>query len=129
MRKFYKAAVKAIVPPPAGAGVHTHVDPVSGMIIMSNVAPLGRTALRGRQESVPAQPRGAADAFPQVSAQRQRQMDDDRRAILQEELAHERQALAAASGQRAAGDVLARHMANVAALQRELEAVAGRHNN
>jgi hypothetical protein len=47
-------------------------------------------------------------------------MDADRRAILENELNEERGALAAASSGHAAGDVRARHAANIAALQREL---------
>lgn len=136
MRSFYGTTAKAAFAlallaavSPAGAGVHTYVDPVSGMIVMSNVAPPGRTASAPRQANGQAAPGGDAGAFPRVSARRQREMDGDRRAILQEELTHERRALAAAADARAARDVQARHAANVAALERELAAVGGKLDN
>ncbi|MFC3457517.1 MULTISPECIES: hypothetical protein [Massilia] len=119
------ASVLAGAPGPACAGVHAHVDPVSGMVVLSNIAPTGRTAAPAPRRGQAGEA-GAPIAFPRVSAQRQREMDGDRRAILQEELTHERRALAAASAARAASDVLVRHAANVAALQRELAAVTGK---
>ena len=115
-----------LAPGGAAAGVFTHVDPVSGMIVMSNVARAG-TSRPAAQVGAPA-PRlrpGAAPDFPRISAQRQRSLDGERRAILEDELRQEQRALAAASSTRAAGEVRARHAANVAALQRELGALAG----
>lgn len=119
------ACALALVHCAAGAGVFRHVDPVSGMVVLSNRPPAQAAAPAVAQD----RPRTAARAFPHVSPVRQRQMDGDRRAILQDELDHERRAHAAASASRAAREVLARHTANIAALQRELAALAGTPTN
>lgn len=107
----------ALVIVPAHAAVYSHVDPVSGMTIVNNVPPdaIGKTA----QRAMPV----VRSTFPSISPQRQRQMDGSRRAILEDELAGEQQALDVAVARRAAADVLARHMANLAALRRELATV------
>ncbi|WP_332848614.1 hypothetical protein [Massilia sp. S19_KUP03_FR1] len=103
----------------ACAGVYEHVDPVSGMTILNNVAPTARQLALAAPAAAPATP-AAAQAFPRVSSALQNQRDGARRDILASELETERQALASATATRAASDVLARHTANVAALQREL---------
>lgn len=106
----------------AGGEVYTHVDRVSGMVVLSNVPP---PASMAPAHVVQDKARAAPAAFTRVTPARQREMDADRRAILEDELNEERRALAAASGARAAREVLTRHAANIAALQRELARVAG----
>jgi len=115
----------AAMPGLGNAGVHRHVDPVSGMVVINNIPPAAQAAPPAAQPAVSAQ----SPSFPSISAKRQQQMDAERRAILQEELGEEQRALAAASARRAASDVLARHIANVASLQRELAGLAGKSNN
>jgi hypothetical protein len=107
------------VPCWAGGAVYAHVDPVSGMVVLNNVPPGARAA--PAQAHIPDRnSRALLAAFARVSPARQREMDADRRAILENELNEERRALAVASAGHAAGDVRARHAANIAALQREL---------
>jgi hypothetical protein len=110
----------------AGGEVYSHIDRVSGMVVLNNVPPPARSAAGpapGR--ALGARAKATSTAFPSVSPVRQRELDVDRRAILQDELNEEQRSLAAASGARAARDVLARHAANIAALQRELARLAG----
>ena len=125
-RRMLVAGALALCAGAAWAGVFRHVDPVSGMVVLSNVPASVRTPV-----PAPAQAGGrvAGEAFPKVSSERQRQMDEERRTILQDELKEERRAHAAAAASRATGEVLARHAANIAALQRELSAVAGKRTN
>jgi hypothetical protein len=116
----------AAAPCRAGGEVYSHIDRVSGMVVLNNVPPPARSAAApapGRAIGAKAQATSAD--FPSVSPVRQRELDVDRRAILQDELNEEQRSLAAASGARAARDVLARHAANIAALQRELARLAG----
>jgi hypothetical protein len=114
----------ATAPCLAGGDVYVHVDKVSGMVVVNNIPPaapaaqLPTRAFQGKAQATPA-------GFARVSAARQRDMDADRRAILEQELDEERHALAGAHAAHAASDVLARHVANVAALQRELARLAG----
>lgn len=112
----------ATVPCRAGGEVYRHVDPVSGMVVLNNVPPPETAApvraVQGKAQATPA-------SFARISAARQRELDADRRAILEDELNEEQRALTAASAGHAARDVLQRHAANVAALQRELARLAG----
>ena len=124
MKQYSAAAavVLMLLQGAAQAGIYTHVDPVSGMTVMSNVA---RSAPSATIRTVAApRPASAAPAdFPRVSKDRQRELDGGRRSILDNELAAEQQALAAAAASRAEQSVLQRHQANVAALRRELQAM------
>lgn len=106
----------------AQAGIFTHVDPVSGMTVMSNVA-RSSPAAAVKTVAAPRAAGAAAADFPRVSKERQSELDGGRRSILDNELAAEQQALAAAAARRAEQSVLHRHQANVAALQRELQAM------
>lgn len=114
----------AAAPCRASGEVYRHVDPVSGMVVLNNVpptaspAPAAGRAAEGKAQATPA-------SFARISAARQRELDSDRRAILEDELKEEQRALSAASAGHAARDVLQRHTANVAALQRELARLAG----
>jgi hypothetical protein len=65
----------------------------------------------------------AAASFPVISRARQSELDGGRRAILEDELQAERQALQAARARRAAAEILHRHDMNIAALTRELAAI------
>lgn len=114
------AALAALVlAPGVQAGIYSHVDPATGMTIFSNVAPVGPVpAARAGTAS-----RAAPAGFPHVSAERQRELDGGRRAILQAELSSEQQALASAAAAKAAAETLHRHQTNIAALQRELRAL------
>lgn len=117
----------------AQAGIYTHVDPKTGMTIISNVeqprAPALTPVAAAPGQSAPVtgaaqSARQAAPAdFPRISAERQRAFDGDRRAILLAELASEQAALGAALAARAAGDVTHRHQNNISSLQRELRAL------
>lgn len=102
-----------------GAAVYTHVDPVSGMTVVSNV-PDPKAASR-----TPAAPQSGVQgaAFPRVSSAQQKQMDGTRRDILQAELSNEQKALDAAAARRDAAEIVRRHVANVEALKRELAGV------
>lgn len=112
--------------PLAQAAVYSYTDPVSGMVVMSNVPPKGSAlqpaaTVSGQPRARPsAAPAAAPDAFPSVSAQRQKELDGGRKDILEAELAREKQAMRAALVQKAAADVIARHNANLSALTREL---------
>ncbi|MES2320128.1 MAG: hypothetical protein V4631_21840 [Pseudomonadota bacterium] len=115
-----------IAPACAQAAIFSHVDPGSGLTILSNVD-AGRAETVKKLAPTPTQAARAAAAatpadFPRVSAARQRERDGGRRAILMAELAGEQQALGTAAAARAQADVLHRHQANIAALQRELNA-------
>jgi hypothetical protein len=116
----------AAAPCRGGGEVYSHIDRVSGMVVLNNVPPRARPApapAPGR--AIGARAQATAAVFPSVSPLRQRELDVDRRAILQDELNEEQRSLAAASGGRATRDVLARHAANIAALRRELARLAG----
>lgn len=113
------------VPCQAGGDVYTHVDPVSGMVVLNNVPP-GARAVPASTHTPHWKPRAKLAAFARISPARQREIDADRRGILQNELSEERRVLAVASAGHAAGDVLARHAANIAALQRELTRLTGK---
>ncbi|MGV7209604.1 hypothetical protein ACLB1G_17305 [Oxalobacteraceae bacterium A2-2] len=65
----------------------------------------------------------AAASFPVISRAQQSELDGGRRAILEDELRAERQALQAARARQAAADILHRHDMNIAALTRELAAL------
>lgn len=107
----------------AQAAVFTFVEPRTGLVVLSNTRggaaqafPVPeQMALTKRQDLI------GADQFPRVSASRQWELDGGRRAILLEELKVEQQKLKLATIERAATDVLNRHAANIAALQRELQ--------
>lgn len=121
----------ALAASPAYAGVHRHVDPASGMEVLSNVAPptpapvaaaaLPATVRTGTQVAARTDP--AATGFPMVARERQSELDAGRRAILQDELLSEQKALQHARELRAAAEVLHRHRMNVEALTRELAGV------
>jgi hypothetical protein len=100
-------------------GVYAHVDPVSGMTILNNVPPEGREPASRPAPVAHAQMAG----FPRVTGARQRELDGGRRNILRTELSSEQQALSTAIAAQAAQDVVQRHVANIAALQRELAAM------
>ncbi len=110
-----------LAPPVAHSGIFTSVDPASGMTIVSNIPPARALIMNSvdgtKNRSVPA---SAPSAFPRVSVSRQRELDGGRRAVLQAELTRELRALKAAEVTRAQPEVLDRHQANVAALQREM---------
>ncbi|WP_432382449.1 hypothetical protein [Duganella sp. P38] len=78
----------ALLASPARADVHRHVDPASGMEVLSNVAP--------QTPPVAAAPAGVARAapavtgFPVLARERQRELDAGRRAILEDELLNEK---------------------------------------
>ncbi|SHH24649.1 hypothetical protein [Massilia sp. CF038] len=103
----------------AHAEVFKHVEAGSGLMVISNVPP--------KQTGQQAQPRvmqnDSPAAFPTVGKQRQKELDGGRRAILEQEMASEQQALQTARLQKAAADIIARHNANLAALTRELSGV------
>ncbi len=123
MRARVLAALLALGTTNGYAAIYARVDPVSGMTVLSNVP----AASRATAATVPAPPPAKAVAqpgdFPRVSAQRQKQMDGNRREILETELSNEQMALDAAAASRAATDIVQRHLANVAALKRELAGV------
>ena len=116
------AALLLLLQGAAQAGIYTHVDPVSGMTVMSNVPTAGQPGAIKTRPAAGAGDTAPAD-FPRVSRERQRERDGARRSILDNELEAEQQALAAAAARRAAQSVLNRHQANVAALRRELQAM------
>lgn len=103
----------------SAAAVYTHVDPVSGMTVVSNM-PDPKGAPRAPAAPLPG---GQAAAFPRVSGAQQKQMDGTRRAILQAELSNEQKALDAAAARRDVAEIVRRHVANVEALKRELAGV------
>ncbi|NHZ35295.1 hypothetical protein [Massilia rubra] len=108
--------------PPAQAEIHVRVDPASGVTVLSNVAPKPGLTTTPFSPSVPL--RGAtAASFPRVDPHTQQERDIDRRAILENELVSEQKALTAAREHGADDDARHRHIANLAALRRELRSI------
>lgn len=120
----------------AHAELYQRVDPVTGHVTITNVPPAGvrqppvsmtsDSVLPGRRPAgkspaPPAQSRAATN-FPRITAEQQRSRDTDRRQILTAELRVETAALAAAVGRKESADVLRRHKANIASLEREIAA-------
>lgn len=114
--------VVLLLPGAVQAGIYTHVDPDSGMTVISNIASGPATAAR-RSRMVTQAVRPAPADFPRMSKDRQRELDDGRRTILDTELAAEQQALSTAAARRAEAAVLHRHQTNIEALKRELKAM------
>lgn len=107
------------------ARIFKHVNPLTGSITYSNFP------LRGQEsEATPAPKkavqRNAAPAvatpasFPKVAAATQKERDSDRQKILNDELQSEQNALNDAIAKNASDDMIQRHKANIAALQREI---------
>jgi hypothetical protein len=127
--RFHRVLLRAGLLAFAGAsqaGVFTHVEPRTGLTIISNVAARPESGQRMVSSSLQTRARGMSTnvesgQFPRVSVQQQKELDGGRRSILLDELANERDALQAATARRAATDVLHRHESNIAALQRELQ--------
>ena len=118
---------------PAAAAVVTTHEAGTGVTIFSNVAARpasvvvtgGMHASHGRTSAqLRASNGGASTAttFPRVAAADQLVRDNDRKKILQDELATELQAVQDAAARGEAADVMHRHESNVAALRRELGA-------
>jgi hypothetical protein len=121
MKRILVPAVLALAAAHAGGAIHSRTGE-GGLVILSNIpAPDAPRAPRARPVRQVAAP--APAAFPRVGADEQRARDADRRAILQEELVAERQALDGARGRNAPPDQLRRHQHNIEALQRELASV------
>lgn len=114
-RALAAAAVLCAAMGSSTAGVYTHIDPVSGMTVVSNI-PAAKGEARAPAGAVSA---GQA-AFPRVSGEQQKQRDGTRRDILQAELSAEQQALDAARARQEVSEIVRRHVANVEALKREL---------
>ena len=114
-----------LIPASAQAAIFRHVDPGSGLTILSNVDAASAGAVKNVAPASVQAGKGATATpadFPRVSAARQQERDGGRRAILMAELASEQQSFGAAAAAHAQLDVLHRHQANIAALQRELDA-------
>lgn len=111
---------------PASAEIHVRVDPATGVTVLSNMPPRPGDITTPPPLAVPlraALRSTAAADFPRVDRQTQQARDIGRRAILENELASEQQALTAAREHAAGADVLHRHAANMAALRRELRSI------
>lgn len=94
--------------------------------IVINV-PTVPTALKAAKPVKATKPMTAARlraGFPFIGAERQKTLDQGRRDILLDELVREQRLLASANDTNAAPDVLHRHTLNIAALERELGALA-----
>ncbi|MET3133297.1 hypothetical protein AAKU55_003587 [Oxalobacteraceae bacterium GrIS 1.11] len=139
MKHFSAPILALLVCGGAHAAVFKYVDAATRIANYSNFRPRGYAA---RELLPPPPPRAkseprfkqephlkqvpdvvgsvGAQAFPRVDPQRQRAMDVDRKQIIGDELAAEQAALRLAMGRNAAPDVLGRHRADVAALEREL---------
>lgn len=119
----------------AGAEVFARIDPVTGHVTYTNMPPnsgIEQDALApttpGKVQQ-PARPKVASNVlsspvvervFPKVTPAEQRQRDVDRLSILHDELSSEKAAYAVAQTKKAGADVLSRHRANIASLEREL---------
>lgn len=114
----------------AKAEVYKKIDPTTGHITLTNIPP---RSLQQNQESTPpvvmpmpaksaapvhAQPSPAS--FPKLSPDLQKERDKDRKQILENELKTEQTALKEATDKKAPADVVSRHKANIAALEREI---------
>lgn len=111
---------------PASAEIHVRVDPATGVTVLSNMAPRPGDIAVPPPPAVPLRapvPSNAAADFPRVDRHTQQARDIGRRAILENELASEQQALTTAREHGAGNDVLHRHAANLAALRRELRSI------
>ncbi len=111
---------------PACAEIHVRVDPATGVTVLSNMPPGPGDIAAPPPAAVPLSAPvriTAAAAFPRVDRHTQQARDIGRRAILENELASEQQALTAAHEHGAGNDVLHRHGANLAALRRELRSI------
>ncbi|NHZ39815.1 hypothetical protein [Massilia aquatica] len=111
---------------PACAEIHVRVDPATGVTVLSNMPPRPGDIAAPLPSSVPLRApvriTAAAD-FPKVDRKTQQARDIGRRAILENELASEQQALTTAREHGAGNDALHRHAANLAALRRELRSI------
>ena len=108
------------------AEIHVHVDPATGVTVLSNMPPRHGDIAATAPSVVPLRAlvrSTAAASFPRVDRHTQQMRDTGRRAILENELASEQQALTAAREHGAGADVLHRHGANLAALRRELRGI------
>jgi hypothetical protein len=122
----------------AEATVFEHVDPFTGNITYSNAPP--RTQERGKEapaltakpepsavsQTIKAHPAARTStpaSFPRIAAATQRERDNDRLQILDEELKSEQEALNGAITKTSAEHVIRRHKANIEALQREIQKV------
>lgn len=104
---------------PAFSAIYAQRDAASGAMVYSNVPPV-HTGRSGVVTVAPAAVAVAAVQFPRIGRAEQQQRDQGRQAILNEELAQERQRLQQAQVQGAAADVQHRYRNNIDALQREL---------
>lgn len=108
------------------AEIFSYVDPASGVILMSNVAPPASQSAEKTARFLTLDTHAAAESagsrpgFPVVSNSVQQERDQERRTILQQELTHEQQHLAAALARQDAASLIHRHQENIAALKREL---------
>lgn len=139
--KVLLATLLSLMAGAARAQVYRYVDSATGSFIYSNqksdlpvlsrmsapsplrcasVSPLASGQVRSASKKTVAAGLAPA-AFPRVSSAAQREYDSDRRRILQEELELEKSALNDAIGKGASEDIVHRHQANVAALERELD--------
>lgn len=120
--------------------VYRKVDPLTGHVTFTNVAPRSAvddiskppvgvmtapvTAAPG-PELPRHKPRRSATqpSYPTISKETQRERDVDRRAILMSELDSEKKALLIAADMSGEKDTVARHRANIESLKRELALV------
>jgi hypothetical protein len=106
----------------AHAAIYVQRDAASGAVLYSNV-PASAGKARGHvavfSPSVPAD----ASQFPRITRAEQQQRDLGRQAILNDELAQERQRLQQAQAAGADAQAQQRHRSNIEALQRELAAL------
>ncbi|NHZ61895.1 hypothetical protein [Massilia genomosp. 1] len=107
---------------PALAEIHVRVDRASGVTVLSNVPPKPGLATAPLSPAVPLRSATVA-SFPRVDPHTQQERDIDRRAILENELVSEQKALTTAREHGADADVRHRHIANLAALRRELRSI------
>lgn len=109
MKKYFWLLVGLGLSVPAAAEIYKHVDP-DGRVTYSNVPMKGATKLEIEPpvSSSPPPPKATKTPtpanFPRVDKNEQKQRDDKRRQILEEELATERQALEEAKAALAEGE-------------------------
>lgn len=128
------------VAPLSHGEVYRKVDPLTGHVTFTNVAP------RSAVDEIPKPPVGVMTApvtpapgselprqkprrpaiqlsYPTISKEAQRERDVDRRAILMSELDSEKKALLIAAEVSGEKDTVARHRANIESLKRELASI------
>lgn len=121
----------------SSAEVLKRVDPITGHTTYTNIRPrdqiersdkllLPSPAFQEKESRDPVRPitrqrdNLETKSFPKISIEVQKNRDDDRRSILEAELADESAAMARAEKQKAEPLVTARHRRNIESLQREI---------